>query len=1150
MAPPDKLIKMLKNNCFVKFILIVYILFSSSFSPYSQNNYLVGYKKATGGTYFTYHSPFSNSEGSLLVRARKGYAPIEWETEPIPLSYQEKSVSFSWLYGIDVLPKSQSFEMYINDEKLFIFSNPVGNETKVWSVEGKDGASLVFNQSLIDKHKDQMGYAILTLPTKSMQLGKPVRIKVAGIDNQSEAWYMTFKVSLEEKITTTQLNTVTRKEGQLFHSIRFNIIHLNTPAKVAITINEVQQTFELNTGLNEIDFLVPIISETTLFNARVEIEEKPSQYFNIKLEPVKEWTIYLVQHAHTDIGYTRPQSEILAEHLRYIDYALDYCDQTDSYPDNAKFRWTCEAAWTIREYLKCRPQVQIDRLVKRIKEGRIEVTAMFFNYSEIVDETGLAIQTQTLGSFKENGIEVTTAMQNDINGIGWCMVDMFKNTGVKYLIMGEHGHRAQIPFDKPTAFWWESQAGNRLLAYRSEHYMHGNVLGITSGNIDVFRDNLSAYLDKLEGKNYPFDHTAFQFSGYITDNSPPSTTACDIIKQWNEKYEWPKLKLSVASEFMEYVENNYSDQIETQKVAWPDWWSDGCGSAMNETKISRTIHADMIANTGLISMAEMAGATISSGLDNDITQCYDNLLFYDEHTYGADESISNPDSENSINQWEQKSSFVWSASLQSGLLTEKAMGLIQPFIETCELPSIAVFNTLNWSRTGVVKVFIDHELLPPDKEFLIIGADGKPIPAQLLSSRSEGSYWALWVSNIPPMGYSTYKIHVQNELVISDVSTKNTISNTFENEFYKLTFDLYKGGVSGIIDKEMEKELIDKNSEISLGNFIYEELESRHAMERLTNEHRDTAYVPLKKEISSISDLRMIKIEEGKIWKSIFLNGKIPGCSDDEGVNIEIRLFNQTKKIELLYEMQKLPKTTPEGIYISFPFGMTNKDQLSFDVQGGIVYPGVNQLEGTSSDWNTIQNFAAVKNENAQIVFSSNDIPLVQFGEINTGRFYYKHVPEKTHIYSWVLNNYWTTNFKASQHGELKWNYFITSSSDNSNSFATRFGMENKVPMLARVIPKGVITKNPVSKSLIDLNSVSNLILVELQPEYGETGFTLHFREVDGIQVSLDINSLLQKSGVDSVYEVNVLGEKVAQINKPVLFQPFESKFILVKLRN
>ena len=49
---------------------------------------------------------------------------------------------------------------------------------------------------------------------------------------------------------------------------------------------------------------------------------------------VRPTTIYLVQHTHTDIGYTRPQAEILGEHLRYIDFALEYCALPDDYPDD------------------------------------------------------------------------------------------------------------------------------------------------------------------------------------------------------------------------------------------------------------------------------------------------------------------------------------------------------------------------------------------------------------------------------------------------------------------------------------------------------------------------------------------------------------------------------------------------------------------------------------------------------------------------------------------------------------------------------------------------------------------------------------------------------------------------------------------------
>jgi Glycosyl hydrolases family 38 N-terminal domain. len=153
------------------------------------------------------------------------------------------------------------------------------------------------------------------------------------------------------------------------------------------------------------------------------------QEFQLEQLPVKQWEVNFVQHSHTDIGYTRSQTEILAEHLRYIDYALDYCDATDNYPDDAKFRWTCEAAWAVDEFLKCRPDQQVERLIRRIKEGRIEVTAMYFNYDELPDEQSLAASLQPLKRFRALDIAPKTAMQNDVNGIAWCLNDYYHDLG-------------------------------------------------------------------------------------------------------------------------------------------------------------------------------------------------------------------------------------------------------------------------------------------------------------------------------------------------------------------------------------------------------------------------------------------------------------------------------------------------------------------------------------------------------------------------------------------------------------------------------------------------------------------------------------------------------------------------------------------------
>ncbi len=718
-----------------------------------SNKYLQGYHKSISGGTINYHSPLPNVNSALLARANETEKSIEWETEVVPKDIKKKFVSFIWMFGIDVNTDSRKFDFYINDSKWFTFKNPPDTEQRNWSVSGRKGAELSFTASMVDRHSDLMGYAILKIPVSEIKTGKPLKLKVIGENAESMAWYMTFQSSLEEKISIQSENLVLREKNKKLQLLRFNFSYFSNKVRGVISLdNGLKKSFELKPGFNSITFKIPEVKKATFLNAEIMIENRPVEKRSVEIKPVRKWAVNFVQHTHTDIGYTRPQSDILPEHLRFIDFALDYCDQTDHFPDDAKFRWNCESSWPVREYLKRRPAEQIKRLKQRVEEGRIELMGMFFNMSEILDENLCVAQLQPIRLFKEFELPVQAAMQNDVNGIGWCLADYFPGIGIKYLIMGEHGHRALIPFDKPTSFWWESPSGKRVLAFRADHYMTGNFMNINVGPLETIESSLLKYLHDLEQKDYPFDRIAIQYSGHFTDNSPPGLKACEMIKEWNEKYEWPKLRSATASEFMEYVEKNHSENLPVFRAAWPDWWTDGFGSAARETAAARKTQSEMTATMGLLSMASMLGSDISKNTIKSIEAIQDANLFYDEHTYGAAESIRDPQSRNSVEQWAEKSSYVWEAVKKSRMLREEAKGLIQPYLPKAEVPTIAVFNTLNWERSGLTEVYIDHEILPKGKFFQILDDKGNEIMVQPLRSRSDGTYWGLWAESVPPMG--------------------------------------------------------------------------------------------------------------------------------------------------------------------------------------------------------------------------------------------------------------------------------------------------------------------------------------------------------------------------------------------------------------
>ena len=1158
-----------------KLLTVVAILFPFLLHGQGDNwpgTFFRGYSSSIKGGGFQYHSPQPDVSSALLLRSVDSVQYIEWVTDPVPYDYEEPKVNFVWMFGIDANIDSHAFKLFVNGKYCLTFYNPLVSNLKPWRVDGTEGCSLYFRTNMMDKYEDLMGYAVLSLPVTFIEKGKPQQIRIVGESKQSRSWYMTFESGVEEKLTIRQVPAVVREEGENAIPVSFQFIHLGEPEKGYLKIDDNEQvTFTLETGFNEVKVLLPEMFTSDKHIAQIAIQGKKPFSRNFVLLPPRHFTIYLVQHTHTDIGYTRPQTEILPDHLRYIDYALDFCDLTDSFPDDARFRWSCETSWAVREFIRTRPAHQVERLLRRVNEGRIEITGLFLNSSDLADETMIAATLLPVRELRDSGFPVRAAMQSDINGVPWCLTDYLSGAGIEYLNMAQNTHRADKPFDKPTTFWWESPSGNRIIVYRPEHYMWGNSLGILAGS-ETFGKGLFQHLLEISEKGFPFDHYAIQFSGYLTDNSPPSTIASKMVESWNKTYVWPKLRLATISEYPDYIKKNHASELPVIRGAWPDWWMDGFGSAAIQTAFARKTHADYIANQGLMSMASLLGAPQNQTIRDLHAQITDDIAFYDEHTFGAAESITDPLCENSIVQLGEKEAYVWSAVKKNHLLREEVMGLVQPYLPKSDLPTITVFNTLNWVRSGNTLVYIDHQLLPKNRKFHVMDAAGQSVALQQVSSREEGSWWMLQVKDLLPLGFSTYRIVVDE--APRTIPTDTPFEGILENDFYHITVDPENKKIIGFHDKELNIDLLDRTGKYSAGEVIYERLgKNRGQLEqRKLDEFTRQSW----------SDLRVSDIHRGAVFQSIFLHGRIGECADPSGIHCEIRLYNHEKKVSFCYSMKKLPVADPEGVYVAFPFTINNGHHV-VEVAGGTMIPGKEQIEGSASDWTGIQNFTSLRSDSGQIVFVSPEIPLVQLGNINLGEFFRvpnpgtistteeaamdRKYPASGSIFSWVLNNYWTTNFLASQQGELKWSYHITSMADPSNNLATRFGMENRIPILTRVLTASGISDTTFIPQSFYTSVSGNVVLISMRPDISGRGILLQMRETTGKADSIPIEdqllssvTLVRATRAKSVSEVNVLEEplKVLWEQIPsgsmdnhrvwVAFKPYETKFILIRI--
>ena len=851
----------------------------------------------------------------------------------------------------------------------------------------------------------------------------------------------------------------------------------------------------------------------------------------LTLPEAERMTIYLVQHTHTDIGYTKPQTEILSEHLRYIDYALDYCDATASYPDAARFRWTCEAAWAVDEWLKVRPQEQVDRLLRYVQEGRIEVTAMYFNMSEISDEGNYRAFLEPVGRFHRLGIPVTTAMQDDVNGVAWCLADYLPDIGVKYLSMGSNATRSVVPFGFPTVYKWRSPSGKELISYRSDHYMTANFWGIEKGDMDVFAGNLFAYVTALRGHGYPFSEVAVQYSGFYTDNSPPCPGECDLIRDWNERYAWPKLRSATVSDFLKVVEAEHGAELPVWQAAFPDYWTDGFGSAARETAASRRTQADTDLAEGLLSMGCLSGDTAAAGFGAQLRRIREDLLFYDEHTFGAAESISDPHCENSEVQWSEKAAYVWDAVKRVKMLTEAAAGRLQGALYRDTAPTLTLFNTLGTPRSAPCTFFIDNTLIPRGAAFDIVDEQGRTLPVQQGAVRAEGRYFTVWASDVPAMGYRTYTIR------LGDGSEHGTVpadlaDNTLENRFYRIVFDPHRGGIRSWYDKELGRELVDPAAPWSLGGMVYETMKGNR------NQMLSLVFDEFTRQ--GFDKMELLDAARGELCTTVRFRGTLPGCDPDFGVQIDVKVFSEVKRIELAYRLKRLPETDPAGLYVTFPFDVPD-GKLAFDVPGGLLVAGENQIPSTTAAWNTVQHFVTARNDGMQVLVSSDAVPLFMMGELMNDPFRPAHRHEKTHLFSWVMNNYWMTNFRASQEGEFRWDYVLTSGADRREEAAYAFGFGNRIPLYARVLP-GAPKANgqPRERSFLGLEG-ENVLLVSAAPAQ-DGGVVLHVRETAGRPATLSVKG---ENGLPLRFaRVNVLEESMGPVQSRLEMAPYENVFL------
>jgi alpha-mannosidase len=452
------------------------------------------------------------------------------------------------------------------------------------------------------------------------------------------------------------------------------------------------------------------------------------------------------------------------------------------------------------------------------------------------------------------------------------------------------------------------------------------------------------------------------------------------------------------------------------------------------------------------------------------------------------------------------------------------MGLLQSRFEREKEPSLIVFNSLNWKRSGLATVFIDHQIVPRGKTAGIFDKKGNRLAVQPLQHRSDVTEWAVWLEDIPAFGYKKYTVKALDAVVPASETTK-----ILENKWFRIETNPAKGTIISWFDKELQQELIDKNNQYGMGEFILEKLGNRSQMES----HKLDDFKRL-----ALDTVWFDSMNKNEIWNSIKFYGESETAEGPRGFMLEIRLFNTDKRLDIACSIIKKSIVSPESFYIAFPFDIEDGKHFT-EVQGGVIESGKDQIKGSSNDWYTVQNFTAIRNGNMQLIIGSAAMPLMQLGAINTGRYKAGAMPQSTNLFSWPMNNYWVTNFNADQRGGHSWTYYLTTSNDISNAAATRFGAGCRTPFLTRIIPGSGKGDNNWEGTFIS-GWPANVLLVSAVPASDGKSCIVHLRETDNHKATLSLTNGITGKALNSL-EVDANGREIS--DPSIEIAPLQSKF-------
>ena len=244
-------------------------------------------------------------------------------------------------------------------------------------------------------------------------------------------------------------------------------------------------------------------------------------------------------------------------------------------------------------------------------------------------------------------------------------------------------------------------------------------------------------------------------------------------------------------------------------------------------------------------------------------------------------------------------------------------------------------------------------------------------------------------------------------------------------------------------------------------------------------------------------------------------------------------------RVELLNRLDRIPVRKPEGVHLGFAMNVPD-GVMRIEIPWGVIRPEIDQLPGACKNYFSVGRWVDVSNRQFGVTLATPEAPLVEvgkiamdvpFGPFDPKGFIKKIEPSQT-FYSYLMNNYWETNYKADNGGVAAFRYVLKPHGPFDPVAAARFGVEESQPLV--VVP--VDPNSPPVRSLLRVEPES-VMVTSLRPSEDRKALMLRLFNVGTAPAQTRV--IWSEPGPKRVTRSSPKEEDGAAVSGPIEMPPY-----------